>query len=161
YSFLFTDRLLAWTVDASWSPLPAAFRSDYERGLDIALAAFICEVAWIHYAMRHFYRRLIAVKKTLTVDEVMPCARSMRSFYLRKIGFFLPCAAGASLLVYLTAHGLGLLRNPIVEKTVAVSLAGYPLLIVGLWNVSLLFAISRPGVVLVAMGSGLGVNVSI
>jgi len=158
--FLFADRFLAWTAGTGASSLPFQFRGDYETALDIAMIAFVAEAGWVHMSMLAFYRRLNASQSRLDVGESNLFNRELRRFYCLRMGVFLPSAGVVGYLTYFTALRFGLLPTPQMREVASVALAAYPLLVLGLWNAGLFFALSRPYSALVAVIVGLGVNLS-
>jgi membrane associated rhomboid family serine protease len=68
---------------------------------------------------------------------------------------FLPIALISSLVVYKTADWFGLFLTQATRTTTLWSLAGYPFLVIGLWNASLLFRLSRPNALLPAIAVAL------
>lgn len=154
YLFLFADRLMAWSAQTGSASLPIVFRGDYELPLDIALFAFVLEVGWVHSSMLRFYDVLQSAQQDFEIHQARPFNAEMRRFYRRRLAMFLPMAAAMSLVVWIIAKLAGMLNGPITAPVVLLALAGYPFLVIGLWNVSLLFALSLPVAVLPAMAIG-------
>jgi hypothetical protein len=158
YVFLFADRLLAWSAQTESSSLALQFRGDYELPLDIALFAFVVQVGWVHSSMLRFYDVLQSSQQNCEIDHVEQFNREMRRFYAGRILRFLPLALVMSAMIWGIAYFAGLLQGQITERVVLLALAGYPFLVIALWNVSLLFALSLPTAVLPAMLIGTVVN---
>ncbi len=148
YALLFLDRLMAWTAQTAGSAIPLIFRGDYELPHDIALIGFVLSVGWAHASTRSFYVRVQALLRTSTLDRTAVFNNRMRKFHLMKVVSFLPAAWLVNLGLWLIAREAGFLVTPQAERIAAVALAAFPLLTVGLWNVSLLFALSLPWAVL-------------
>lgn len=155
YLFLFSDRLMAWSAHTEVSALPLVFRGDYELPLDIALFAFVLQVGWVHSSMVRFYDRLQLAQQACEIHRVREFNGRMQRFYVRRLVQFLPLAAAMSALVWVVAHSAGLLGGTVSGRVTILALIGYPFLVIGLWNVSLLFALSLPKAVLPAIGIGM------
>jgi hypothetical protein len=158
YLFLFSDRLIAWTARTDTGYLLVQFRGDYETAIDLALFAFIIQVGWVRASTVSFVDRLILAERSFTPDRIVELNRSVLRFFRTRILGFLLLAIVSSVAVYLFA--ISSVREPIVHKVLIWSLAGYAFLVMALWNVSLLFLLSRPGLVLKAIGIATLVNVA-
>ena len=158
YLFLFADRWMAWTSRTSASSLPFLFRGDYETGLDIAMIAFGFQVGWVHTSMLSFYARIASGQARLSVQEVKEFNQEMLRFYQFRILSFLPFGAFTGWLTYWAAAHFHLLPTAAMREVTGVALVGYPLLVLGLWNTGMFFALSRPRFVLLSATAGLVVN---
>ncbi|MEO8128113.1 MAG: exopolysaccharide Pel transporter PelG, partial [Bryobacteraceae bacterium] len=141
YLLLFADRLVAWTAQTHATALAVQFRGDYETALNLGLVSFIVEVGWVHCSTANFYVEAAEAQKQYSIANVDGFRQEMVRFYWKRLARFVPVAVAASLLALLVAAGGAFLHGTVVE-TAACSLAGFPFLIVGLWNVSLLFGLS-------------------
>jgi hypothetical protein len=140
YTLLFADRIVAWTAHTEAASLAVQFRGDYESAINLGLLAFILQVGWVEYSVALFYQELTKAEQTRNLGQIESLRRSMERFYWRRIARFAPVAAVAS------AIPIALSVRPAAEAPPWVtwwSLAAYPLLIVGLWNCSLLFGLAR------------------
>lgn len=154
YLLLFADRLMAWTAQTHSASLPLVFRGDYELPLDIALFAFVIQVGWVHSSMLRFYSRVKAHQSVCEVDRTREFNQAMQRFYRFRILLFLPLAILVSVAVCFAAGRAGLLQDDLSLRILVFALAGFPFLVIGLWNVSLLFALSLPKAVLPAVAIG-------
>jgi uncharacterized membrane protein len=161
YLFLFADRILAWTAGTETAPFSVQFRGDYETALDVGLFAFMLQVGWVHYALTTYHRRLKRSLGAFPVSQVSAFSRDLKSFYRRTTLWFFPVAAITALATYSLAQHTGLLNSPLIRTAAIWSLLGFPFLVVGLWNASLLFALSRSTEVLVAIGSACVANLAL
>jgi hypothetical protein len=158
YLLLFADRLMAWTAQTQSASLPLVFRGDYELPLDIALFAFVLQVGWVHSSMLRFYSRVKSAQTVCEVDRAHEFNFAMQRFYRTRLLLFLPLALVVSVLVWLVAARAGLLHDQLSIRIAVFALVGYPFLVIGLWNVSLLFALSLPKAVLPAVAIGTMIN---
>ncbi len=143
YGLLFADRLVAWTAHTQSSALAVQFRGDYEIALNFGLLAFVFQVGWVHRSTAVFYREVARLERRVSIDCVAGFSRAMIGFYWGRIAGFVPLAIAAAALSLGVAAAGSFLRGSAVAITAFWSLAGFPFLVVGLWNVSLLFGLSR------------------
>lgn len=151
YLLLFSDRLMAWTAQTHSASLPLVFRGDYELPLDIALFAFVLQVGWVHSSMLRFYSNVKSAQLVCEVDRVHEFNRTMQRFYGSRLLLFVPLAIAVSGAVWIAAGRAGFLADELSVRVALFALVGYPALVIGLWNVSLLFALSLPKAVLPAV----------
>ena len=161
YLFLFADRLLAWTARTDASGLTIQFRGSYEAAQDMALFAFIFQVGWVHSATVRFYDRLKERQQQLSVGQADEFNGSLTRYYWQIAGPFVPLALAASGAAYYFAMRSGFFSDALHWKVMAWALAGYIFLIYSLRNVSLLFALSCPVYVLLAIGGACAANISV
>jgi hypothetical protein len=139
YLLLFSDRLVAWTADTYATSLVIQFRGDYESAVNLGLFTFIFEVGWVQYSVALFYQELASREKNVGIDSPSLLGRQMTEFYWRRIIRFVPLA------VFISGLAIALETGPFshLDRVAATwSVIGFPFLIVGLWNASLLFALS-------------------
>ena len=141
YLLLFADRLVAWTAHTHASAFAVQFRADYETALNLGLVSFIVEVGWVHCSTVSFYRIATQAQKNFSIGNTGGFEREMIRFYWNRLARFIPVALAGAIAGLLAAKAGGFLHGSVLT-TAACSLAGFPFLVVGLWNVSLLFALS-------------------
>ena len=161
YLFLFADRLLAWTAQTTAFTMPIRFLGEYETALDIAMVAFVIESGWVHLSMLSFYRQLNNGQAHNSAADSPAFNRELRNYYFRRGAIFLPLATVTGFLTYGVAMHFGVLPTPGMQKVAVIAVASYPLLVWGLWNVGLFFALSRPRNALIAITAALSVNVGL
>jgi len=140
YGLLFADRMIAWTAHTEAASLAVQFRGDYESAINLGLLAFILQVGWVEYSVALFYRELTKAEHAWKVTEIDSLRGAMEKFYWRRIARFVPVAVAASAVPIVV--GVKFAGGAPAWVTWW-SLAAYPLLIVGLWNCSLLFGLAR------------------
>jgi hypothetical protein len=155
FAFLFSDRLLAWTAQARSF---AEFRGEYEIALNVALLAFILQVGWIRPSVSAFYREVQLEQERHPLSAVGAFNRSLTVFYRRRLMVFAALAAGSTAAACVLA---GLLAPPMRWTVAAAALSGFAFIVVSLWNVGLLFSLSRPHWVLRAIVPAYGVVLSL
>jgi hypothetical protein len=115
-------------------------------------------VGWVHLATARFYRTVRIEQAVMHVHQIARFNSTMLRFYRRQAALFFPSAVLVSITVYMTARHFDLFRTGIVDNVAAWALGGYPFLVFGLWNVSLLFALSRGSYALRAIAVACGTN---
>lgn len=143
YVLLFSDRLMAWTAGTYATALPVEFRGSYESALNVGLLAFVFQVGWVHHAVAGFYRKIADAEKYYGIEEIPEFHNAMRNYYWNRLAWFTPVALGAGALSLAGAYAAGYLQGDTAQMIAAWSLAGFPFLVVGLWNVSLLFGLNN------------------
>jgi len=142
YLLLFGDRLISWTADTYASALIVQFRGDYETALNVGLLAFVVQVGWVHRSTVAFYHRVNDSLARYFIHQTTQFRKAMLDFYRDSLAGFIPLAAAASILSMLCAVSSGIVHGRAMAVTTLWSLAGFPFLVAGLWNVSLLFGLS-------------------
>lgn len=155
YSFLFADRLIAWTAGTNELSLPLWFRGSYEAPLDIALAAFILQVGWVHPALLRFQHAIQDTRQDYRVAETDAFNGQMTMLYWKQTIRYLLWGLACAVVVF----GAGFAAGAFVDRTsagiAACAIGAYTLVVVGLWNTGLLFSLSLPRVVLYAISAAL------
>jgi hypothetical protein len=149
YFLLFTDRLVAWTAHTHASAFIVQFRGDYESALNLGLLAFVFQVGWVQYSVAVFYRELAIAERGFAIDRASLFRRAMVRFYWLRTARFMPLGLAISALPMLLAQRV--LADPVVW-TARWSVIGFPFVVIGLWNVSLLFGLSQPSRAVAAAG---------
>lgn len=150
YVFLFTDRIMAWTAQAG--PVQLVFRADYEAAVNVALFAFVLQVGWVRVSGASYRDRVERCLRTFRAYEASAFNLSLKRFYWERLILFALISLASTLAVYFGSVWLGVIRNPGIHRVALYALAACPLLVWSLWNANLLFGLSRPWIVLRALG---------
>ena len=153
YLLLFVDRIVALTAHTGTASMPLVFRGDYELPLDIALLGFILSAGWVHASTHLFRAELLRQLPLCSTESPQVFNYRMSQFYFLRVITFLPGALAANLVIWFITRQSGVLSAPGSLWICGVALLAYPFLTLGLWNVSVLFSLSLPGVVLSAAGA--------
>ncbi len=145
YVLLFSDRLMAWTAATYASPLLIEFRGGYESALNVGLFAFVFEVGWVHCAVAGFYRQISLAEVRYDIDSLPVFRSAMRRYYWSRIAWFVPISFVAGAVTFAAASFGGYLKGDGAGMVSLWSLCGFPFLVAGLWNVSLLFGLNNAG----------------
>ncbi|MBV8551439.1 MAG: hypothetical protein JOY54_09070 [Acidobacteriaceae bacterium] len=151
YAYLFADRMIAWSAATETSSLPFQFRGDYETSLDMCLFAFIVQVGWVHIGLVRFYRIVTQKEMHFQITARRKMVDAIKSFYNQQIAVFGILFVISSVGVVFTVKQIHALEAMMLFRVVLLGLIGIPLLAVGLWNIALLFALSRPTYVLTSV----------
>lgn len=170
FSFLFADRVIAWSTEAGRGLLPYFiwFDSRYELGMDWALLCFVLTVGILEFTIQEFSDRIIPGAQAVRADDAAAFNRTFTRFYYWHLALFALAAFGS---IVVSFWGLTMLRNagvfpfievffnPVTKSVFWWAALGYVFLVLGLFNSVFLFALSRPFFVLRALGAGFVLNV--
>jgi hypothetical protein len=159
YLFLFADRFIAWSAHTESAQLSLLFRGKYETALDICLIAFILQVGWVHAGIARFHQVVSSEQKRYRMIAGRELKDRLLLFYYRNALIFSALAVLSSVLVLFMIHEIHALEPMLLHRVAVLMLVGTPFLVIGLWNIALLFALSRPGLVLAATCSALLANI--
>lgn len=168
FSVLFADRVVAWSA-AGDDPLayPIWFRTQYELGMDWALAVIFMTLAALPFSVR---RMAGQIHELGDVTEPAEAARVMRRQYLHHFGILVGISAVALVGVYAGGLWLGaygpILLEPIFAPGVTryvfwVAALGYVFFSVGLMNGLVFLAQGQTGRVLRPLTWALAIDVGL
>jgi hypothetical protein len=169
FTFLFMDRLLAWSAGPPPPEYLVWFNTPYELGMDWALITLVITIAMLEYSIQAFSRNLIPAQKAAYVTKIKLFNKFFRRFYVKQL-LLLLFVGGFSILI--TYYGVLSLRafedqvpeiadffaNPMTFKVFWLASVGYIFLIYGLLNSLFFFTLNRPELVMYAMIASLFVN---
>ncbi|MDR9417269.1 MAG: hypothetical protein RI564_13365 [Gracilimonas sp.] len=169
FTFLFMDRLLAWSAGPPPPEYLIWFNTPYELGMDWALITLVITIAMLEYSIQAFSRNLIPAQKAAYVTKIKLFNKFFRRFYVKQL-LLLLFVSGISILI--TYYGVLSLRafedqvpeiadffaNPMTFKVFWLASVGYLFLIYGLLNSLFFFTLNRPELVMYAMIASLFVN---
>jgi hypothetical protein len=160
FLLIFADRLLAWTAPDIAAASPVQFRGDYETAVDIALIAFVLQVGGVRASTFTFFRNVARAQKRHAIGARAEFLRDMSRAYVRSTARFVLLGAAVSACLYLTASRLSASVHA-GSCTLLWALLGGSLMVIGLWNTSLLFRLSLPVDVVVAIAPAVAVDLLI
>ncbi|MEX1029633.1 MAG: hypothetical protein WDZ91_06255 [Paenibacillaceae bacterium] len=169
FTFLFIDRIVAWTRNNDFMPYLIWFRGEYELGLDFALLVLILPMGISEVVLTKMMMDIEISQKSYWGDEIHIMNRKFFTVYVRRLSqIFLTAVVSAGLLywslVELFAHfptlnSKSLFTNSETYLVFIVSLVAYVLVAVALMNAVILFSLSQPDFVVRAIWISLLVNV--
>jgi hypothetical protein len=166
FTFLFIDRINAWSANSLYMPYLFWFRGEYELGLDWALLTLIIPLGVVEMTINQFADRLVGHQKTYTVQQAPFFNKHYLLFYRRHLIYYLVIAVGSGLLVYLgmiklqSLHLLdvSLFLNDTTYLVFSWAVVGYVITAAGLLNALFLFSLSRPELAVRGIGIGCATN---
>ena len=169
FTFLFVDRILAWSAGPPPPPYIIWFNTPYELGMDWALLSFIFTIALLEFIIHLFSHRIIPAQKKTDIDKLKKFNLYFSNFYSLQLVllFFVGIIS-----IVLTYYGVEALRvfeddypeirdffaNPLTFKVFWMGSIGYLFLVFGLLNSLFFFTMNRPEFVLYSMLAALAVN---
>ena len=169
FTFLFMDRLLAWSAGPPPPEYIIWFNTPYELGMDWALISLVITIAMLEFSVHTFSKNLIPAQKKATLSKVKLFNRFFKRFYIKQV-ILLLVIGGISIAG--TYYGILSLKvfeneipeiadffaNPMTFKIFWLASIGYLFLIYGLLNSLFFFTLNRPELVMYAMIGSLFVN---
>ncbi|SMO34543.1 hypothetical protein [Gracilimonas mengyeensis] len=169
FTFLFMDRMMAWSAGPPPPEYIIWFNTPYELGMDWALITLVITIAMLEYSIHSFSKHLIPAQKKAMISKIKLFNRFFRRFYVKQI-ILLLIVGGLSIIG--TYYGVLSLRafedqvpeiadffaNPMTFRVFWMASIGYLFLIYGLLNSLFFFTLNRPELVMYAMMGSLFVN---
>ncbi|MBV8518609.1 MAG: hypothetical protein JO197_14520 [Acidobacteria bacterium] len=172
-TFLFADRILAWTSSTGREDFPPYgfwLNVRYELGMDLALIVVMLLSGVVEHAAQRFSESLIPDEKrvkSLDAQRFLDAARATHGARQRRLGAASAVALFAAALVAIALRGLpslpiydALIATTTTRVFVAAALA-YVVFLFALQNVLMLLTLSRVELVVRAVGIALVVNVTV
>lgn len=169
FTFLFVDRILAWSAGPPPPPYIIWFNTPYELGMDWALLSFIFTIALLEFIIHLFSHRIIPAQKKTMISKLKKFNLYFSNFYSLQLVllFFIGIIS-----IVGTYYGVSALRvfendypeirdffaNPLTFKVFWLGSIGYLFLVFGLLNSLFFFTMNRPEFVLYSMLAALCVN---
>lgn len=152
FTFLFADRVVAWSTSEAYMPYIIWFRGEYELGLDFALLILIIPMGFVEYIIRSMMESISGAQKDYYVYEVDKMHKRYRAMYFKRLLIMVIVSLLSGILVHFV---LILIRDdyfPIIDITISsttyfvfiIALIGYAFTAMGLLNVELMFCVSQP-----------------
>ncbi len=172
-SFLFADRVIAWTSATGREDFPPYgfwLNVRYELGMDLALVVVMLLSGVVEHATQRFSEKLVPGEKRVKSLDVARFTAASRGDHRRRTlalaGASVVAAAGAALVALLLRRMPAL---PIYEPLLSVTTTrvfigatvGYVIFMFALQNVLMLLTLSRVELVTRAVGIALVVNVAV
>jgi len=161
FSFLFIDRINAWSKNEEFMPYVIWFRGQYELGLDFALLTIIIPMGVSEVVVNRLMFDLESSQKSYLAKESHKLYEKFMKMYKRMTLFILVSSVISSFIIYrliLWYNELSIRINNenILESDVTIfvlfwGIVSYAILAFSLMNVVILFALSQPSMVLKAI----------
>lgn len=155
FTFLFTDRIIAWSTNNLFMPYLVWFRGEYELGLDFALITLILPMGVVEVVVTEIMMNLEANEKKHMATEVGRMNRIYLLLYYKRIFFVALFSFGNALALYyfmkyISATGvfdLNIFTSPTTHFVFVWSVVSYTVVAVALMNALILFCLSQPEMV--------------
>ncbi len=165
FTFLFLDRIVAWSTNNMYMPYIIWFRGTYELGLDLALFALILPMGFVEVVVSELTINLEAYQREFMSRDTHLLSRLYLKLYYKRMVLVVLISIASALLIY---WGVGYLGNFLIfaEKfklinvgkirmVFIVALLAYAVLSVALMNALILFVVSQPEMALRSIGPAL------
>ena len=171
FTFLFLDRVNAWSMNEAYMPYVILFRGPYELGLDFALLTIIIPMGVIEVVVTKFMLDIETSQKGYFVNNSDEMYKKFIKSYQKLFLFILASSAISAFIIYrfilwynqasIRLNGENILNNQVVLFVLIWGIISYVILAFCLMNVVILFALSQPKKVLKAIFPALLTNMII
>lgn len=152
FTFLFTDRLVAWSTNNLYMPYLIWFRGQYELGLDFSLITLILPMGLVEVFVSEIMTRLEADQKKYTATSTEQMGRAYVRSYIKRIIYLalFSLANAAALYLFMKnlesggSFDLGIFSNSTTHFVFIWSVISYAVVAVALMNTLVLFCLSQP-----------------
>lgn len=166
FTFLFADRVIAWSTNTSYMPYLIWFRGEYELGLDFALLALILPMGLIEVVVNELMLGLEAEQKNHRVADAPVMNRAYQRLYGRRLILVAVFSLLNAVAIYfgirwLCQHDptwLGQFNHPVTQFVLIWASLAYAFITVGLMNALVMFCVSLPELPIRAVGAALVVD---
>jgi Na+-driven multidrug efflux pump len=169
FTFLFMDRLLAWSAGPPPPQYIIWFNTPYELGMDWALISLVITIAMLEFSIHSFSFNLIPAQKKAVISKIKLFNKYFRRFYVKQVLLLLFIGVISILITYYGVLSLRIYENEVPEiadsfanpmtfKVFWLASIGYLFLIYGLLNSLFFFTLNRPELVMYSMIGALFVN---
>lgn len=167
FTFLFVDRVMAWSSHEMLMPYVIWFRGEYELGLDWAIFALVLPMGVVETVVVRFSETLIREQKAILAARHMDFNRRYVATYIRSLISYIFVTVVSGIAVYimlLMVNRYGWFsEGPLMSNTTMFvfrwAVVAYCILAGSLLNCLLLFTLSLPTPAISAITSALLVDV--
>ncbi|WP_078409074.1 hypothetical protein [Priestia abyssalis] len=169
FTFLFVDRLNAWSANEEYMPYVIWFRGTYELGLDFALLALIIPMGVSEVIVSKLMRDLEACQKGYLAIESENMYRHFLRKYQNMFAVIIIAAVLSAICIYKFAlyynewsvyiREQDLLASDVTQFVLFWGILSYMILSICLMNAVILFALSQPNMVIYAILPALLINI--
>lgn len=168
FTFLFVDRVIAWSTNDINMPYPIWFRGDYEVGLDFALLMLILPMGISEVVLYKLMRDIEASQKQYSAARTMEMNDHYLGVYYRRLILMILVSLASAITLYQVSTYLilhykvtgaySLFYNQITHEVYLWALLSYVIVASSLMNAVILFSLSCPNLVNKAIWPALLVN---
>lgn len=165
FTFLFLDRIMAWTGKAPFRRYFIWFQSDYEVGLNWALLALLFSFGILEFTVYRLGEIIPYFSRRYSLRHVREYAGEVLGFYRRAVLVYIGSAVAGVIVAFVVVQALvdripliATLLNEVSVITYFVAAVAYLFVVWSLLNNVFIFSFSRPGFALRAVVPALIVN---
>jgi hypothetical protein len=168
FTFLFMDRINAWSKNEEFMPYIIWFRGNYELGLDFALLTLIIPMGLSEVIVSKLMHDIEASQKEFLVEDSDKLYRKFVSSYKRMFALILVGSAISAYLIYrltvwyndisIRMNNENLFSSEVTVFVLIIGIISYVILSFCLMNSVILFALSQPQFVIKSIIPSLIVN---
>ncbi|WP_438448551.1 hypothetical protein [Gorillibacterium sp. sgz5001074] len=154
FTFLYIDRVMAWSTSSVYMPYIIWFRGEYELGLDFALLMLVLPMGFCEVSVSWLMKDLEAGQKMFMGSRTGDMNKKYRRLYLRTQVMHVAVSVISAVMIYYAAtvldhyydlaNGKSFLASSVTRFVLFWALASYTVLSVFLMNAVILFALSQP-----------------
>ncbi len=173
FTFLFVDRLLAWSRNQDFMPYIIWFKGQYELGLDFSLLTLIIPIGVSEVVVTKLMTDLELNQKNYLHSENTTLNRKYLSLYISRVIVIGVVSIISAIVVYLLVYYINgkdifvfdrfietdIMSSKITRKVFLISLISYTTLAIALLNSVILFSFSQPSLVTWSLTKALYVNI--
>lgn len=171
FSFLFIDRVNAWSKNEDFMPYVIWFRGQYELGLDFALLTIIIPMGVCEVVVNRLMYDLESSQKNYLAIETHKLVAKFLGMYKRMTLLILISTIISSLIIYqlilwyndvsIRLNNENILESDVTLFVLFWGIVSYAILAFSLMNIVILFALSQPNLVLKAIMPALLINMTV
>jgi hypothetical protein len=172
FTFLFVDRVMAWSTNDSYMPYLIWFKGAYELGLDFSLIILIIPIGVCEVIITRLMTELETTQKNYLHHESQSLNKKYLKLYVTRLIIIAITAILSGIILYLIVYYVNgkeiylfgnmletdLMSSAITREVFLISLIAYGILSLGLLNAVILFSFSQPTLVIWAIIKALFVN---
>lgn len=168
FTFLFTDRINAWSKNEEFMPYVIWFRGNYELGLDFALLTLIIPMGLSEVVVSKLMQEIEVSQKDYLAEDSDKLYRKFVSSYKRMFGLILIGSTISAYVIYrltiwyneisIRLNDENILASEITIFVLILGIISYVILSFCLMNAVILFALSQPQFVIKSIMPALMVN---
>ncbi|OPY55721.1 MAG: hypothetical protein A4E55_02454 [Pelotomaculum sp. PtaU1.Bin035] len=155
FTFLFADRVIAWSTNNIYMPYLIWFRGEYELGLDLAIITFILPMGVVEVVVNEIMTNLEANQKNFMAANVRQMNRNYIILYIKRIIFVILFSVANAVMIYFSIKILNqngtletnIIANKMIRFVFIYAVIAYTVIVVALMNNMILFSLSQPEVV--------------
>lgn len=157
FTFLFIDRIIAWSTNNMYMPYIIWFRGDYELGLDFALLTIILPMGFSEVIVTKLMENLQRTQKNSMIQDMKDVRKRYIGIYINNTILISSASIISAFLIYafisyINANSLSIFHTTyLYNKTTYFvfiwGLISYSILVLALTNSIILFSLSQPKMV--------------